>query len=196
MKPYSESCEQNRAPIFSVLEQEFSGAENVLEIGSGTGQHAVYFAPELSHLTWHTSDTKEHLPGIRLWLNEAGLNNIKGPYELNVNQNDWPVHDFDAVFSANTTHIMDWESVINMFKGIGKVLQSGGTFCLYGPFNYNGQFTSESNARFELWLKDRDPRSGIRDFEALDKLAGINGMKLKKDYEMPANNRILNWEKI
>ncbi len=196
MKPYSESCEQNRAPILNILRHEFARSKTVLEIGSGTGQHAVYFAPELQHLTWHTSDMRENLPGIKMWLNDADLKNIHGPHELDVNQASWPVETIEAVYSANSTHIMSWDSVLNMFAGIGRILQPKGVFCLYGPFNYNGSFTSDSNARFEVWLKQRDPQSGIRDFEALNTLAQTQDMVLKQDYEMPANNRILVWSKL
>lgn len=101
----------------------------------------------------------------------------------------------DAVFSANTVHIMGWPSVENMFTGIGRVLNKGGFFCLYGPFNYDEKFSSESNARFDLWLKQRDPVSGIRDFAALQVLANKAGLKFVEDIEMPVNNRILVWQK-
>jgi len=198
MKPYSESCEQNRQPIINILKVEFATCQHVLEIGSGTGQHAVYFAPDLPHLNWHTSDRSENHDAIKLWLEEARLENITGPHELDVDQNHWPLHDqikLDAVFSANSTHIMGWSSVVNMFSGIGKLLQTNGVFCLYSPFNYNGQFTSTSNANFDVWLKQRDPQSGVRDFEAVNELAEQNNMQLKQDYEMPANNRMLVWIK-
>ena len=196
MKPFSEACEQNKRPILTVLQQYFTGVSNVLEIGSGTGQHAVFFAAELPHLHWLTSEVAEHHPGISAWLEEAGLKNLAGPLELDVNRPDWPVNKVDAVFSANTVHIMDWPSVENMFAGIGRILQSGGVFCLYGPFNYRGGYTSESNARFDQWLKQRDPVSGIRDFEALNILAQQHGMTLLADHVMPANNRILVWQKL
>ena len=195
MKPFSESCEENKAPILAVLKEQFVDVKQVLEIGSGTGQHAVYFAQALPYLHWQPSDVAEYLPGINLWLGEAELENVSTPLCLDVNQPDWPAQKYDAVFSANTTHIMDWGSVEKMFVGIGEVLNPGGRFCLYGPFNYNGQYTSESNARFDQWLKLRDPRSGIRDFEKLNNLAQQNGMILIKDYEMPVNNRTLVWQK-
>ncbi len=195
MKPFSEACEQNKDPILSVLRVEFAGVQTVLEIGSGTGQHAVYFARQLNYLTWYASDLPQHHIGMQQWFDDAGLNSIRGPLSLNVVQADWPVTEVDAVFSANTAHIMDWPSVTSMFSGVGRVLASGGVFCLYGPFNYGGHYTSESNARFDQWLKDRDPRSGIRDLEALDELANAAGMCLKRDYEMPVNNRTLVWRK-
>jgi SAM-dependent methyltransferase len=195
MKPYSESCDQNRAPILEVLRIELAARHRLLEIGSGTGQHAVYFAPEFPRLLWQTSDMVDMHAGIHAWLAEQGCNNILPPLALDVSRDSWPAASYDAVFSANTVHIMDWPSVECLFAGIGRVLQPGGVFCLYGPFNYAGAYTSESNARFDAWLKARDPHSGIRDFEALRELAEKAGMKLKKDYEMPANNRTLVWSK-
>jgi cyclopropane fatty-acyl-phospholipid synthase-like methyltransferase len=196
MKPFSEACEQNKRPILAVLQQYFTDVSNVLEIGSGTGQHAVFFAAELPHLHWLTSEVAEHHPGISAWLEEAGLKNLAGPLELDVNRPDWRVNKVEAVFSANTVHIMGWSSVENMFAGIGRILHSGGVFCLYGPFNYEGNYTSDSNARFDLWLKQRDPASGIRDFEALNILAQQHGMTLLADHPMPVNNRILVWQKL
>lgn len=196
MKPFSDACEQNKRPILAVLQQHFVEVSNVLEIGCGTGQHAVFFAAQLPHLRWLTSEVTEFHPGIKAWLDEAGLSNIAGPVALDVNQSDWPVTEIEAVFSANTVHIMDWPSVENMFAGIGCVLQPRGVFCLYGPFNYKGKYSSDSNAQFDQWLKQRDPRSGIRDFEALNILAQQNGMELVADHAMPVNNRTLVWQKL
>ena len=195
MKPFAESSEQNKVPILAVLKQFCGDVETVLEIGSGTGQHAVFFAEQFPHLTWLASDQLEYHAGIQMWLKDSGLTNIQGPLLLDVNQSDWPVKQTDAVFSANTVHIMGWPSVERMFNGIGKILKEGGVFCLYGPFNYNGQFSSESNARFDLWLKQRDPVSGVRDFEALQILADKAGLVFVEDVEMPANNRVLVWQK-
>jgi cyclopropane fatty-acyl-phospholipid synthase-like methyltransferase len=196
MKPFSESSEQNKMPILSVLKRFFSDRENVLEIGSGTGQHAVFFAEAFPQTQWTASDQAEYLHGIQMWINDSGLANLCGPALLDVNQNVWPLNSADAVFSANTVHIMSWQSVEKMFAGIGRVLTAEGCFCLYGPFNYNGQFSSESNARFDLWLKQRDPQSGVRDFEALQELADKAGLEFIEDIEMPANNRILVWKKF
>lgn len=195
-KPFAESSEQNKLPILATLKQLYAKCETVLEIGSGTGQHAVYFAEQFPHLTWVTTDQIEYHAGIQMWLKEFGRTNIQGPFLLDVNQDVWPIKQTDAVFSANTVHIMSWSSVENMFAGIGQVLNEGGVFCLYGPFNYNGQFSSESNARFDVWLKQRDPVSGVRDFEALQNLADKAGLRFIEDVEMPANNRILVWKKI
>jgi cyclopropane fatty-acyl-phospholipid synthase-like methyltransferase len=194
-KPYSESCEQNREPILAVLRVAFADRHRVLEIGSGTGQHAVYFAPELPHLVWQTADVRAHHPGIHAWLAEAALPNVLPPLELDVNQNPWPGGRYDAVFSANTLHIMGWPEVERFFAGVGALLEPGGVLVVYGPFNYNGRFTSESNARFDIWLKARDPASGVRDFEAVDALARAQGLLLQHDIAMPANNRSLVWQR-
>ena len=195
MKPFSESCEQNRVPILEVLRIELAGKSRLLEIGSGTGQHAVYFAPEFPELVWQTSDVIESHDGIRAWLHDSGVANALPPIALDVCKDAWPAAGYDAVFSANTAHIMSWPEVECFVAGAGQVLEAGGVFCLYGPFNYHGRYTSESNARFDQWLKQRDPLSGVRDFEALQTLAGKAGLLLKEDYEMPANNRTLVWSK-
>jgi cyclopropane fatty-acyl-phospholipid synthase-like methyltransferase len=194
-KPYAESCDQNREPILSVIRPLFDDRQRVLEIGSGTGQHAVYFAAALPHLTWYTSDCAEYHDGIRLWLEEAALPNVRDPLPLDVARSEWPALEVDAVFSANTAHIMHWPEVQAMFAGVGRLLQAGGLFVLYGPFNYQGRFTSDSNARFDGWLKGRDPGMGVRDFEALERLAVAAGMALQDDFPMPANNRILCWRR-
>ncbi|MDH5256537.1 MAG: class I SAM-dependent methyltransferase [Gammaproteobacteria bacterium] len=194
MKPFAESCEQNKHAIFSIIKQEFSHSSNVLEIGSGTGQHAIFFAAQLRHLTWQPSEQNENIPGILEWLKDYPYDNIPPPLTLNVTQ-EWPSQIFDGIFSANTAHIMSWPEVKYLFKGVGNVLGSKGKFCLYGPFNYNKQFTSESNARFDRWLKDQNPTRGIRDFDDLNKVAKENNLIFERDIEMPENNRILIWKK-
>lgn len=193
-KPYSESCDQNWRPIFAVIQPILQNSKRLLEIGSGTGQHAVYFAPELPNLVWQTSDCREYLPGIKLWLAECEADNILPPLELDV-QGDWPIEKYDAIFSANTLHIMHMPEVEAFFKGVGERLEQGGQLLVYGPFNYNGQYTSQSNAQFDIWLKQRDPLSGIRHFEEVCQLASETGLQLIEDFAMPANNRILYWQK-
>ncbi len=196
MKPYAESCEQNRDPILAVLLELFTDRRRVLEIASGTGQHAVYFGAALPHLTWQTSELPENHAGIRAWLDEAGLPNVLPPLALDVTADAWSPGPVDAIFNANTVHIVAWPAVERMFAGIGEVLATDGCLCLYGPFNYGGTYTSESNARFDAWLKARDPHSGVRDFEAIDRLAAEQGMILVQDIAMPANNRTLVWRKV
>ncbi|MEJ2565144.1 MAG: DUF938 domain-containing protein [Gammaproteobacteria bacterium] len=194
-KPYSEACERNCEPILQVIAPLLAGRCGVLEIGSGTGQHAVYFAARLPHLLWYASDREEHHPGIKAWRAEAGLANTPAPLSLDVTQTPWPTVKVDAVFSANTAHIMHWPEVEALFAGVGGLLPAGGMFLLYGPFNYRQAYTSESNERFDGWLKARDPLSGIRDFEDVDRLAQRAGMVMRGDFAMPANNRILYWQK-
>lgn len=194
MKQYSAACDQNKDPILKAIKPLLLNAKSVLEVGSGTGQHCVYFAKELPHLTWQASDQSMYLPSVSAWIDDAKLANTPKELELNVDL-DWPEDKYQAIYSANTVHIMSWEMVLNFFKGVGQVLDKGGVFILYGPFNYQGQYTSQSNANFDLLLKDNNPLSAIRDFEALNQLAQKVGLSLVNDFAMPANNRILCWEK-
>jgi SAM-dependent methyltransferase len=187
MKPFAEASERNRAPILAILKRVFKDTRRVLEIGSGTGQHAAYFAPELPHLVWQASDVAAHLAGIREWVSHPA------PIELDVDK-PWPKVDADAAFSSNTCHIMSWPQVERMFAGIGRLRPE--LLALYGPFNYDGRHTSESNARFDAMLRGRDPSSGIRDFESVNALAEAAGFTLQEDNAMPANNRLLVWRAI
>ncbi len=193
MRPFSQACENNKAPILSVLEPVLSGARRVLEIGSGTGQHAVYFGANLTHLTWVPSDVPEHHAGIRAWLDEAGLDNVPPPLALDVNDPVWPIEHADGVFSANTVHIMDWASVMRMYEGIGRLLAPGGVLVLYGPFRFAHAYTSQSNEQFDRFLRARDPASGVRDFEALDRLASEQDLVFSQRHDLPANNQVLVW---
>ena len=195
LKPHAPACDRNQPYILEKLAIEFSNTHAVLEVGSGTGQHAVYFSQHLPHLQWQPSDCSENLCGIQHWVEESGLPNLKMPICLDVKQ-PWLIPEaFDGLFSSNTVHIMSWQQVEAFFSGIEQHLPKMGIFCLYGPFNYGGKYTSSSNAEFDSWLKQRDPMSGIRDFEAVKQLAEKSGLFLKNDYEMPANNRLLVWQK-
>ena len=192
MLPFSQACENNKQPILQILQTAFRNCKFILEIGSGTGQHAVFFAEQMPWLIWQTSDQVEYLDGINAWCDQAQLANLKKPLVLDVTQKPWPhINAVDGIFSANTCHIMSWSMVEDFFEGVGNTLKSGGRFCLYGPFNYHGQFTNDSNARFDQWLKQRDPLSGIRDHEAIVALAAKAGLTLLEDHAMPANNRTL-----
>jgi cyclopropane fatty-acyl-phospholipid synthase-like methyltransferase len=194
LKPHAPACDRNREPILAVLRRHFADRRRVLEIGSGTGQHAVHFAAALPDLTWQTSDLEENLPGMRLWLEEVPLANLPAPLSLDVN-GAWPQRGYDAVFSANTLHIMSWSDVGALFEHLQLVLESDACVAIYGPFNYAGRFTSSSNADFDAWLKQRSPLMGIRDFEAVDALAQSIGLRLIEDCAMPANNRTLVWRR-
>jgi cyclopropane fatty-acyl-phospholipid synthase-like methyltransferase len=195
MKPRSEACERNRDPILGVLRQWWLTSGAVLEIGSGTGQHAVHFAQHLPHLTWIPTDREENLDGIGQWVQEAGLPNLHEPLRLNVMDPHWPVITVQCVFTANTAHIMSWTEVEAMFEGVGKVLVPKGQFCLYGPVNRDGNFTSESNRQFDEMLRARDPVMGIRDDQALIRLGHRCGLSYIADNSMPAKNRLLIWTK-
>jgi len=190
IKPFSQACENNKGPILEVLKTVFNKTESVLEIGSGTGQHSVFFAEQLPHLQWYTSDRHINHEGINLWLKEANLTNLHGPLELDLNY-AWPVNNVDAIYTANTFHIVSWQLVEQFLKGVSTHLVSQGVVCIYGPFKYQGQFTSASNEEFDRFLTQRDPFSGIRDFEAIEQLATQAGLTLISDTAMPANNQLL-----
>ena len=196
MKLYSESCEQNKAPILKILEHVFQDSKNVFEIGSGTGQHAIYFAEHLPHLTWQPSDLSENLSSIDAWSQDASLNNLNSPIELDVLNPPVGLSEFDSVFTANSLHIMSWPMVEAFFRVVGSMLERQGRLLIYGPFSYQGKHTSLSNERFDLYLKQNNPNSGVHDFDDLEILAKNNGFKLIEDYAMPANNRCLYWQKV
>jgi hypothetical protein len=191
----SEACERNKGPILRILSDAFARSRRVLEVGSGTGQHAVHFATHLSHLSWQPSDQSEYLPGLRARIAHEGPPNLLPAIELDVREQPWKVGPVDAVFTANTLHIMGWDAVEDFFRGVGAVLDASGVLCTYGPFRYQGTYTSPSNAEFDRYLKARDPLSGIRDFEDVNILAGKQGLLLLADHGMPANNQLLVWHK-
>jgi len=190
-RPFSESCEQNQADIFATIKPYLQG--EILEIASGTGQHAVFFARMMPSIVWQTSDVGANLAGIRAWLEYADLENLLPPLELDV-CGGWPVHRYDLIFTANSFHIMDEATVEKTFDGMPRCLESGGKVIAYGPFNYHGGFTSLSNAQFDGWLKQQNRGYGIRDFEWIDRLAKNTGLQLIDDVAMPVNNRILVWQ--
>lgn len=196
-KPFSPACERNREPILKVLKDVISPEDRkLLEIGSGTGQHAVYLAPHFPHMIWVTSDVRENHAGIKMWLEESGAPNIIGPGEFQVGKDDFPQGNFDVVFTANTFHIMNWKECKTLMKMLGQNLQEGSQVLIYGPFNYQGKFTSQSNADFDASLKERDTLMGIRNIEDVTTNMRKNGFLLSQDYEMPANNRLLLFLKV
>jgi SAM-dependent methyltransferase len=195
MLAFSDACERNKEPILKILRGAFATSTNVLEIGSGTGQHAVYFARALPHLTWQPSDVPEYLPGLEQRIRLEGSPNLLPPVRLDVRDDPWPIRSADAVFSANTLHIMDWPCVQFFFQGIARILKPDGLLCVYGPFRYGGKYTSDSNETFDQHLRMRDCGSGIRDAEAVDALADAQGLKLVVDHRMPANNQTRIWRR-
>lgn len=200
-KPFSQACANNSQFICEKLQALLAKSHCVLEVGSGTGQHAVYFSRQLPHVLWQTSDLSQNHTGIIQWINDEGADNCLPPVELNVAQSDWSsvltVRDknIDAVFTANTLHIMSPLLVEKFFQGAGDILPESGLLMVYGPFKYDGHYTSDSNAQFDQWLKEADPSRGIRDIEWLDQLAAMHGLQRLHDFEMPANNRLQVWEK-
>ena len=194
MKRYSDPCDRNRDPILHILKRVFADRRGVLEIGSGTGQHAAYFAPQLPHLSWQPSDVADNLPSIRSWREEAPEPRPLEPIELDVDR-PFPALEVDAVFTANTLHIVSWPQVERMIAAIGELLPAGGVFAVYGAFKYGGEYTAPSNEEFDAWLRGRDPSSGQRDVEAVIALAKEHGLVLEEDNAMPANNRLLIFRK-
>ncbi|MBL8300913.1 MAG: DUF938 domain-containing protein [Rhodanobacteraceae bacterium] len=194
-KPYSAACERNREPILGVLRTALRECRDVLEIGSGTGQHAVHFAAHMPWLNWHTSDRADNLPGIRAWLADAALSNTPEPLQLDVAGDIWPVRTYDAAFSANTLHIMSWAEVERLFSGVAACLRTSGQLAIYGPYNVGGRFTSDSNEAFDRALRAAVPHRGLRDIADVDALAAGHGLRLESDHTMPANNRLRIWRR-
>lgn len=190
-KPFSLACENNKRPILTVLARVFDRPGTVLEIGSGTGQHGVFFAEGLPHLQWQPSDRAGNIPGMSLWFSEAELPNLLAPLVLDVSLPRWPAGQYQGVFTANTLHIMAWPEVTAMFAGLERVLSPGAAVCIYGPFNYEGCFTSASNQAFDAMLHSQASHMGIRDIADVTALAGRHGLTLQEDHAMPANNRLL-----
>ncbi len=204
-RPFSLSCERNRDPILGVLRRNLLGARHVLEIGSGTGQHAVHFAAAMPWLTWQCSDHASYLGGIQQWLDDADLPNTPPPIALQAATEPMPHFEpelassllpLDAVFTANSLHIMGWPEVQALFASLQGNLADQALVIVYGPFNEGGRFSSESNREFDASLRARDPRSGIRDAEAVDALASDIGLQRIEDVAMPANNRMLIWRRV
>ena len=194
-KEFSAATDRNKEPILAALRALLADSTTVLEIGSGTGQHAVHFAADLPQLRWQTSDLPANHASIRAWIADSGLANVLPPLALDVAGDDWPPGPFDAVYSANTSHIMSWPEVEAMFAAVGRILAPGGVLCLYGPFNRGGQYTSSGNADFDAALKARAPHMGLRNAEDVDALARRQGLMPIADITMPANNALLAWRR-
>ncbi|MCR4347928.1 MAG: class I SAM-dependent methyltransferase [Sulfuricaulis sp.] len=195
MKQHSPSCERNKEPILAVLRNIFTAPGLILEIGSGSGQHAVHFARGLPQMTWQPTDTTENLPSISAWRAEASLPNLREPMALDLFVDAWPAKEAQALVCINTLHIVAWEAVQKLFIGAGRLLKTGGIVYVYGPYRYAGRALEPSNEDFDRWLKARDPVSGVRLFEDVNRLAEQNGFILAGDRAMPANNRSIWWQK-
>jgi len=197
MKQFSPSCERNKDFILLVLQEVLPAAGTVLEIGSGTGQHAAYFSARLARLVWQPTDLPENFPSIRAWAEEAGPPNLCAPLELDLlaSVDRWPVTSAAAIVCINTVHIVAWKGVENLFAGAGRVLARGGVMVVYGAYRYATRPLEPSNESFDQWLKARDPASGVRDYEAVNVLAQQHGLVLAGDRAMPGNNRTIWWIK-
>jgi len=200
MQLFSGPADRNKGPILEVISDVLLESRQVLEIGSGTGQHALFFAEKMPHLMWQPTDCGDYLSGLKVQIEANPISNVVRPFELDVRHLPWKLdameHPVDTIYTTNTLHIMGWNTVEDFFTGVDQALNANGHLIVYGPFKYNGDFTTPSNADFELWLKDRDPESGIRDFEAVNELANAIGLVLKADHNMPANNQCLIWQRL
>lgn len=195
-KPFSQACENNKSAIAEGLDPYLRGVKRVLEIGSGTGQHAVYFAQRFPELVWQTSDVAANHAGIQSWLHEASLPNIREPIELDINARSWGDMNHPAIYLSNVVHIIEPNMVERLFEHLKSALGTDGLLFMYGPYNYGGRFTSDGNKRLDEWLKSLHPEYGIREFEQIDELARNASLTLLDDSTMPANNRLLIWRRV
>lgn len=195
MRKHSEACEQNKNPILEILKLEFKDNKNVLEIASGTGQHAAYFAKHLQQITWQPSDLAENLASIQSWAGEEELDNLLPVVELDINHLPWMNSKVDAIFSANSFHIVSIDTITNFFLGAKDVLAKQGKLAVYGPFSYHGRHISQSNQDFDTYLRRRDPLSGIKDFDQIDEIAKAQNLVFMRDHVMPVNNQVLVWQR-
>lgn len=195
MKPYSDTAEENKTLVFPVLQPYFQGVVTALEIASGTGQQVLYFAEMMPEVNWLPTDLAVNIPGIRQWVDEAGLQNVRAPQALDVAAAEWPLDVVEFAYTSNSLHIMSWQHVVALFARLGKLMKADAYFCVYGPFSFAGKHVSDSNLRFDTYLKQQNPLSGVRDIERLKELAETQGLCLKDTVEMPHNNHILIWQK-
>ena len=198
--PFSQACENNKQPILEVLQTELQGCNHVLEIGSGTGQHSVYFAPNLPEIQWQTSDVTGNHRHIIAWHNAYPAPNLYSPLAFDLSTDAVPVNSqlnlpYDAMFTANTLHIISWALVERLFTLAGDALPTDGKLIVYGPFNEDGKYTSEGNQRFDAMLRAGNPDSGIRHKEEVVSLASEHHLQLVTTYAMPANNQLLVFQK-
>lgn len=194
-KPFSAAAERNHKFISAVLRQILTDNGVILEIGSGTGQHAAYLAKDFPAYQWQPTDLQERLDDINKWVAESGASNVLPARVLDLGNENWPVESADAILCINTIHIVAWPLVENLFRGAGRVLKPGRVMYVYGPYEYSDRPLEPTNAEFNEWLKMRDPKSGIRKFDEVNRLAKENGLVLEGDEAMPSNNRSIWWRK-
>jgi len=188
---YSQASENNKKPILAKLSQYLTPGSHVLEIGSGSGQHATFFSANLPDIAWQPSDTHPYYDGLIHNLARHGFDNIADPLHLNLLETEWQLPVYDCIYSANVIHIVSTELVIALMDKAAETVRPGGYLFIYGPFRYQSEFTTPSNAEFDQWLKDRDPASGIKDIEWINELASKRGFSLLADHPMPSNNQFL-----
>jgi len=194
-KPFSPSADRNKQYILEALDRELVGNEFILEIGSGTGQHACHFAANLPNITWQATELKDNIPAIESWIGEHNCLNLPDPYELDVDVLPWPAKNVDVCYTSNTFHIVSMQSIQSIFEGCKQVLSHSGKLCVYGPFSINGAHTSEGNIQFDRQLRTSDPASGVRDLQVLDGLAKRAGFSACRYIELPANNHFVVWDR-
>ena len=193
--PFNPAAERNKTPILQAIAPYLTRASTVLELGAGSGQHALYFASQLPHLRWQATDQPDNLAGLLRNLATPALPNLAVPIALDVLMQPWPWRELDAIFAANVVQCMAWEAVAAMFGGVAAALAADGVFLLYGPFNRDGCFTSDGNQQLDAWARSLDGRFGLRDRAALETLAGQHHLRLCDDHNMPANNQLLCWRR-
>lgn len=189
MKRHAPATERNREPIASVLREVLPRAGTLLEVASGTGEHAAFFAGLFPELLWQPSDPDpEALDSIRAWREEARAPNLLEPLLLDASAESWPVASADAMLCVNMVHISPWAATLGLMRGAGRLLAAGAPLILYGPYRRAGLPTAPSNEAFDASLKARDPRWGLRELDAVAAEAERNGLNLDRVVEMPANN--------
>lgn len=196
MERFSQAADNNQNVILHVMRAWLPDGGDVLEIGSGSGQHAIHMAKSISALRWQPTEQAGVLAALTQNVRNYGTPNIAIPISLDLSKHEWPTRGFDAVYSANVLHIVNTTLGATLIQGSAAVLERGGFVLLYGPFKYRGKFTTESNANFDAFLRDRDSKSGIRDVEWVSAIAEEEGLKLIEDQDMPANNQFLIFRKL
>ena len=191
---FSDACERNKIPILKVLNEELDSG-TVLEIGSGTGQHSVFFSKEIPSIKWYPSDTISNFESLNAFVTNYQNNNLQTPFVIDITQDQWIDFKVDYVFTSNTFHIINNALLTYFFYQCSKVMKSNGKLIIYGPFKFDNQFNSPSNQTFDELLKASDPFSGLKNFEEIINIALKFNLIFSKKYEMPANNNILVFKK-
>ena len=191
---FSDACERNKIPILKVLNEELDSG-TVLEIGSGTGQHSVFFSKEIPSIKWYPSDTISNFESLNAFVTNYQNKNLQTPLIIDITQDEWIDFNVDYVFTSNTFHIINNALLTFFFYQCSKVIKANGKLIIYGPFKFDNQFNSPSNQTFDELLKESDSFSGLKNFEEIVSIALKFDFKFSKKYEMPAYNNILVFKK-